>query len=116
MNASTISPLSNRADWSGAIYVKENGEAVDTSSAIDLIVELEDPETGQVVLTASIGSGVVVQDPSVGTYTFTFHAAQTAGLKAKSYWFAAIIKTASQSLQLFKLRVPAYDGIVGRHR
>ena len=113
MSTSTIAPLSNRADWSGTIYIKENGEAVDTSEATDLVIELEDPDTKTAVLTAGIGSGVTAQDPTQGTYTFAFTAAQTAAIKQKNYWFAGLIKTSTQTLQLFKVQIQAYDGIVG---
>ena len=109
----SILPLSNRADWSGTINVMENGETVDTSEATDLIIELEDPDTRTAVLAGSIGSGVTVQDATKGIYTFSFPASQTAVLKQKTYWFAGLIKTSTQTLQLFKVEIPAYDGIVG---
>jgi len=113
MNTSTIAPLSNRADWTGTINILENGEHVDTSEAIDLIVELEDPDTNVAVLTGSLGFGVTAQDATHGVYTFSFAASQTLNLKQKTYWFAGLIKTSSQTLQLFKVQIPAYDGIVG---
>ena len=113
MSISTIAPLSNRADWTGTINILENGDPVDTSEATDLRIELEDPERHCAVLSASLGSGVTAQDVSSGVYTFSFPAAQTAVLKQKTYWFAGLIVTPTQTLQLFKVRIPAYDGIVG---
>lgn len=113
MSASNIALLSNRADWSGTINVLENGEQVDTSEAIELVIELEDPDTKTAVLTASLGSGVTAQDAAKGIYTFSFAASETAILKQKTYWFAGLIKTSSQTLQLFKVRIPACEGIVG---
>jgi len=113
MSTSTIAPLSNRADWTGTINIMENGEQVDTSEATDLVIELEDPDTKTAVLTASLGSGVTAQDATKGIYTFSFAASLTANIKQKNYWFAALIKTSSQTLQLFKVQIPGYDGIVG---
>jgi len=113
MSTSTIASLSNRADWTGTINILENGEQVDTSEATDLVIELEDPDTKTAVLTASLGFGVATQDATKGIYTFTFTVAQTANIKQKNYWFAALIKTATQTLQLFKVQIQGYDGIVG---
>lgn len=113
MNTPTIASLSNRADWTGTINVMENGEQVDTSEATDLIIELEDPDTKTAVLTASLGSGVTAQDATKGIYTFSFAASLTSNLKQKNYWFAGLIKTSSQTLQLFKVQIQGYDGIVG---
>lgn len=113
MSTSTIAPLSNRADWTGTINILEAGEQVDTSEAMDLVIELEDPDTKTAVLTGSLGSGVTAQDTTKGVYTFAFAAPLTANLKQKNYWFAGLIKTPTQTLQLFKVQIPAYDGIVG---
>jgi len=113
MNTATIAPLSNRADWTGTINVLENGEQVDTSEATDLLIELEDPDTRAAVLAGSLGNGVTAQDATKGVYTFSFPASLTADLKQKNYWFAGLIKTPSQTLQLFKVQIPAYEGIVG---
>lgn len=113
MTASTLIPVSNRADWSGTILVQEDGIAVDTSEATDLFVELEDPDTKRAMLTASLGRGVSAEDVTRGMYSFRFPADQTAQLDAKTYWFAGLIKTSSQTLQLFKVRVRVEDGIVG---
>lgn len=113
MNASILAPVSNRADWSGTILVQEDGTAVDTSEATDLVVELEDPDTGRAMLTASLGRGVSADDVTQGMYSFRFPAEQTAQLAAKTYWFAGLIKTSTQTLQLFKVRVRVQDGIVG---
>ena len=113
MSDSTIAFLSNRADWTGTINILENGEQANTSEATDLVIELEDIETGEAVLTGSLGSGVTAQDATLGVYTFSFAASLTKNLKPKNYWFAGLIKTPTQTLQLFKVKIPAYDGIVG---
>lgn len=104
-----------KADWSGTISVLEGstGEAVDCSDMVDLLIEVEDPDTRTAVLTASLGNGVTAVDAATGEFTFTFTAAQMASLKPKSYLFGGIIKDATQTLQLFAVRVSTYEGVVG---
>ena len=59
------------------------------------------------------GSGGGAQDGTKGVYTLSFRGSRTADLKQENYWFAGLIKTPSQTLQLFKVQIPAYEGIVG---
>lgn len=106
---------STKADWAGSIYVRElnTNAVIDTSDATSLTIELEDMDTGQAVLTGSIGSGVTTVDATQGEYAFRFTAAQMKNVEAKPYWFAGIIADGTNTLQLFRIRVTPYDGIVG---
>lgn len=58
----TNAPISNRADWTGAIFVvdADTGEAVDVTDVDKVQIELEDPDTKCAVLSGSlsgVGSG-----------------------------------------------------------
>ena len=112
---------STKADWAGSINVRHHRTHAEVDctvlSGLSLKVELEDMDTGQAVLTGSIGSGVTTVDASKGKFTFEFLAAQMSNVQAKPYWFAGVISgTNSGALvtrQLFRIRVTPIDGIVG---
>ena len=115
MSFKTIQRPSNKADWAGSIYVCDSGsgDRVNTSDATSLTIEIEDPDTGVAVLTGRLGAEVTVVDATSGEYAFRFTASQMSQIKEKTYWFAGIIADQTNTLQLFRTRINAYDGIVG---
>ena len=115
MSFNTMQRPSNKADWAGSIHVRDckTGDRVNTSDATSLTIEIEDPDTGEAVLTGTLGSEVTVVDATVGEYAFRFTASQMSQIKQKTYWFAGIIGDGTNTLQLFRRRINAYDGIVG---
>lgn len=117
MSFGALLPISNKADWSGAIRVlnADTGEPLDTTGISDIKIELEDPRTGNPVLTGSITTGEVVpQDELTGMYTFYFPASRTNVLNQQAFNFAGLVFKDGFTPQLFAVRINGYDGIVGQ--
>ena len=113
---STLATVSNKEDWTGAIYVvdADTGEAVNTSTATEIEIEVEDPRNNSRVLVGSLTGGeIVAQDATTGTYTFTFPASRTAILLPQRYRFGGIMKIDTRTVQLFRREIHVADGIVG---
>lgn len=109
-----LSPLSNEADWSGAIYLTEKGKPVNATGLTDLRISLEDPRTRTPELTASYAGGTIIaQDLATGTFTFNFPASQTAKLNQQWYYFAGKFLRDGGTSQLWRTKQNTYDGIVG---
>ena len=112
----TIAPISNRADWTGSIFVvdADTGEAVDVTDVDNIQIELEDPDTQHPALSGSLTGGeVILEDAVGGIYSFRFPATQTRALKQQRYTFAARIIAGDDTRQLFVTPIQAYDGVVG---
>lgn len=111
-----IQPISNRADWKGAIYLidEDTGDPIDATGLTDLKIELEDPSTRTSELVGSYVDGTVVAiDLSKGTFTFTFRASETNKLTQQWYWFAGTFIRDEDTAQLFRVSQNTYYGVVG---
>ena len=109
-----LSPISNKADWSGVIYLTEDGLPLNATGLTDLKIELENPQTRAPELQASYSAGTIIaQDLATGTFTFNFPATQTAKLNQQWYYFAGLFLRNGGTFQLWRTKQNTYDGIVG---
>jgi hypothetical protein len=108
-----LSPVSNKADWSDSIELTDDttGALIDISGATAITLEVQDPQTGGAVLTASLGSGITLI--STGVFQWSFTAAQMSNLPEKTYDVGVLITMNSQTTQLVIGQLPVLDGVVG---
>jgi hypothetical protein len=100
---------SNKADWAFDISATDadTGVAIDFTGALVTLV-LKDENDCQ-KLTASIGSGITLIQPTVLEVIFT--ASQMNGLQAGAYKVGSVYSLNGQINQLFSGTVSIYDGI-----
>lgn len=113
MQIITLPPVSNRATWTETYQPtdRDTGEGISLDS-VSVILEVEDPDTEGVVLSASIGSGVTVleddDDEDYLEWQFTY--SQMSTLCAKTYKLRLILEDDGERVQAIIGRLPVLDG------
>lgn len=80
----------------------ETGEAIDLDDVSAIVFEIQDPDTHSVMLTASIGSGVILESDDVGAvFTVRFESSSMQGLCSKSYDVRCVITINDDDIELF---------------
>jgi hypothetical protein len=107
MNSVTLSPISNREDYSESFQVlDENGDAIDLEAA-DATIVCEMRESG---CTSNTSITVVIDGD---TFTISLTNAQTGALTAaKEYDIGCTIEIDDFTTQFFVGTIPVVDGIV----
>lgn len=115
MYQGTLPPRSNKAGWALVVEVLDDDtdEDVDISAAT-IVLELRDPRTGTITLSATTSNGrVTIGD--TGFFTATFTATNMKTLCAQTYEIGCTISNASsEPQQLIIGTVPILDGIVSQ--
>lgn len=112
MYLGTLAPASNRAGFSRTFEVidDDTGDLIDLSDC-EIAFEARDPVSRTTVLSASVGSGVTVED--TGVFNVAFTAAQMRALCSKTYEVGCTISNAdSEPQQIIIGSLPILDGIV----
>jgi hypothetical protein len=110
--AGRLDPISNRTGWllDVALEDADAGGPVDIAGA-SVVVEVRDPQTGAVALTATTGNGrIAIVD--TGVFRLDVPPGETQRLCAATYQVGAIITLNGESRQLIIGTLPVLDGIV----
>lgn len=114
MYQGTLAPRSNRAGWSYFVEVldDETGEPVDISDT-SIVLELRDPRTDTITLSATTENGGITLTEDVGFFQVSFTAIQMRTLLAETYEVGVTITNDdSEPQQLIIGTLPVLDGIV----
>jgi hypothetical protein len=107
MYTGTFGPISNRADWSETISLRENDDDEPVS-----LVEIAVRIGGCANIEKTMTGGGVTYDEAEGEFTFTFSEGELDALKAGNYPFGIVIETDAAKEQLFAGEVAVIDGVV----
>jgi hypothetical protein len=107
-----LDPISNKTGWIADYELDD----ADTGAALDLagasiVMEVRDPATGCIVLSATTGNGkITIVD--AGVFRVNVPAGETQGLRAGTYEVGAALTINGESRQLIIGTLPVLDGVV----
>src|SRR4051794_32552835 len=110
----TLDSASNRAGWVQIIEIQDEdtGDAIDISGA-SIIVEVRDPISRYIVISATTDNGsVTIVD--TGVFQISVDPSVMRCIQAKAYEIGATITINGETRQLIVGTLPIVDGIVTR--
>lgn len=109
----TLNPVSNQATWQDTIEFVNDETGVawfqDDDPPTSVTLKVRDRETGEVVLSGSLGSELVVI--ADGTIQFTFAATAMSALCSKTYDVGVLYTDAGVTAQTLIAALPVYEGL-----
>lgn len=113
MLTGTLSPTSNKQDWSESISLTddETDEAIDLSDVDEITIEVRNPLNGCTELSGTMTGGEI-SIIETGVFSWSFTAAQMGNLCPRAYEVGCIITKDDQTIQLLIGQLPVIDGIV----
>jgi len=80
----------------------ETGDAIDISSVTAIVFDIIDPDSQMTMLTASIGSGVTLEnDDDSAVFTVRFESSSMGTLASKNYDIRTVITKDGDDIELF---------------
>ena len=107
----TLSPVSNKADWIDAYQLldEETSEPVDVADATAITIEVREPKTRSIVLTAALSGGITHIE--TGVFQWHFTAEQMSALRPQDYEIGCTIVRDGVTSQLLIGMLPVMDGV-----
>lgn len=108
-----LPPVTTRETWTDTFELidTETGEAYDLSGVSAVKFEVRDQASGCCMLSASLGSGVTIEDDDEGSFiSIRFESSSMGGLCVKQYEFGLIISKDGDDLEVLGL-ISILDGI-----
>ncbi len=107
-----LDPISNKTGWLADFELDDagTGAALDLAGA-SIVMEVRDPATGCIVLSATTGNGkIIIVD--TGVFRVNVPASETQTVRAGTYEVGAALTLNGESRQLIIGTLPVLDGIV----
>lgn len=113
MYIASLEAVSTREDWTVPVEVTDpdTDDAIDITDA-EITLSVRDKKTKVQLLTATVGSGITIDDGPAGMFSWTFTASQMGALCEGVHEVGVVIEVNSVKTQLLIGTVPVLDGIV----
>lgn len=111
-----IGPLGEASNKAHLVFVidvidSDTGGALDITGA-DITVSIRDPDTKSIIVSVTVGDGVVISESVTGRAQVTFTPDQMGALCVKTYEVGAVMDLDDFTYQLLIGKLSVLDGIV----